>query len=257
MRFTFFFLIFSFSLSAQLREEEPLPKFSKKPISVLKKDVTGWMYSVDGQWISDKKTIPVHAISTNEKIYKAKPEYLGSDNFEEFRIYPTMYGKDTLLLLVKIYNDGHFKYEFTQKGWRETTQVSYYLFNKRALNVLDNLKDSVVQIISIDLLDAGTIKNVSRSNVLNAISRRIAVNENFDREFVAMIQPFSVFDRIRFQFFSLHKVFRDVEGVRKDFTINGESQYLDERLFDYLYYETDIENFSEFIRVPPSFEFKT
>ena len=72
-----------------------------------------------------------------------------------------------------------------------------------------------------------------------------------------MIQPFTVMDRIRFQFFSLHKVFRDVEGVRKDFTINGQSMYINEGLFDYLYYETDIENFSEFIRLPPSFDFKT
>ncbi len=257
MRLTVFLVLFSLQLSAQLRNDEPLPQFSKRPYSVLKKGVQGWMYSIDDQWTSAKKTIPERAISTNEKFYKSKEHKLGSDNFEEFRIYPTLYGKDTLVLLVKIFSDGYFKYEFSKKGWKKTSNVSYYLFNKNALDVLDNLKDSTVQTISIDLLDAGTIRNIKKSNVMKAIQRKVAINEDFDREFIAMIQPFTVMDRIRFQFFSLHKVFRDVEGVRKDFTINGQSMYLDDRLFDYLYYETEIENFSEFIRLPPRFEFKT
>ncbi|HBF21755.1 MAG: hypothetical protein CMI36_10105 [Owenweeksia sp.] len=257
MRLTVFLLFVSLQLSAQLRDNNPLPQFSRRPFSVLKKDVTGWMYSIDGQWTSAKKTIPERHISTDKKFYKEKPHRLGSDNFEEFRIYPTLYGKDTLVLLVKIFSDGFYKYEFTQKGWKNTTHVSYYLFNKNALDALDNLKDTAVQLITINLLDAGTIRNINKSKVMSAIRGKVAVNENFDREFVAMIQPFTVMDRIRFQFFSLHKVFRDVEGVRKDFTINGQSMYINEGLFDYLYYETDIENFSEFIRLPPSFDFKT
>ncbi|MGB0177290.1 MAG: hypothetical protein ACPF9D_08990 [Owenweeksia sp.] len=257
MRLTILLVLVSFQLSGQLRDNEPLPQFAKRPYSVLKKGVQGWMYSIDGQWTSAKKTIPERGVSTNDKFYKSKAHKLGSDNFDEFRIYPTLHGKDTLVLLVKIFSDGYYKYEYTRKGWKKITNVSYYLFKKNALDALDNLKDSTIQTISINLLDAGTIRNINESKVMDAIQRKVVVNEKFDREFIAMIQPFTVMDRIRFQFYSLHKVFRDVEGVRKDFTINGDSQYIDKRLFDFLYYETDIENFSEFIRLPTRFEFKT
>lgn len=257
MRFTIVFLLLSFHITAQIRKNEPLPQFSKRPHSVLKKDVTGWMYSLDGQWTSAKKTIPIQAVSRNKKRYRTRINKLGSDNFEEFRLYPTLYGEDTLILLLKIYTDGYYKYKYTKKGWKSITNVSYYLFNKNALNVLDELKDSIVQKITINILDAGTIKDVQKSDALEAVRRIIAVNEDFDRVFIAMIQPLTVFDRIRFQFYSQHKVFNDVEGVLHDFTINGKSLYHDESLFNYLYYETDIDNFSDFIRLPPGFEFKT
>lgn len=256
IRLLLVFLMLSYFANAQERREQPLILISKKPLALLDKDVKGWSYSLDGQWLSAKKKIPIRANSRDKDIYDKKPEYLGIDNFSYLALYPAIYGVDTLMLMVKVYKDGAYKFGRIKKNWDEYYRAYYYLLSKKEYKKLDMLQDTSAQVIKLDLVDDGEISGVDEGDIMNEIRSRLRVNQEHHRQMVVMVQPFTAKNRIRFQIFSQHKIFRDVAGVLRDFTLMGNSLYGDLRLFDYLYYETAIDRFEKLMTVPNSFDFK-
>jgi hypothetical protein len=257
MRLIVLLLLFAFQGHSQKRMNDPLPIFSKKPIETLKRGVTGWSFSEDGQWISAKRTIPVITNSLNRSVHKTRENRIGIDNFKEFRIYPIILGSDTLVLLTKFYTDGHYKYRRSKRGWQTFKKCHYYIFNKKALNKLDALKDSIVQNIQIPLLDDGNFIYKTSWGIIGQIKKLAVLDPNYGKELIFTIQPFTQDDKIRFQFFSQHKKYKeDVSGILRDFQLDGYTVYGKLELFDHLYYETDISRFSSFLSVPASFKFK-
>lgn len=256
MRFILILLLIAFQVNAQPRINKSLPIFSEKPISTLKKGVTGWSFSNDGQWVSEKRTIPIVTTSRNVNAYRTRSNRIGLDNFKELKIYPVISGNDTLVLLVKFFEDGFFKYRKSNRGWQRLKKCHYYIFNKNTLDILDGIKDSIVQNVSLKLLDDGEFIYKYKSEVLNKIKRKIVLDPDYGREFTMTIQPFTQDEKIRFQFYSQHIIYRDVSGVLKDFQMGGNTMYGKLELFNHLYYEMDLDDFSSFFAFPQSFRFK-
>lgn len=238
-------LFLSQGIFAQIRENKPLPIFPKKPVKVLDEGITGWSLSLDGQWISGEMKIPVRLISTNEDQYETKINSLGNDNIEELQMYSLLYGQDSLVLLVKLYKTGSFKYTHTQKGWEDHLIGYYYVLNKKELQKLKNISKEVT-IIELPLRDYGFITRTKKRTVLDDISKKMIIRPTTSRLLSVTARKTEGTGKIQFQIASLHEVFRDAEGVLNDFQLKGKSVYGKKVLFDYLYYEVDENIFNDF-----------
>lgn len=251
MRKLIVLLFLSQGLLAQTRENKPLPIFPKKPVKILDEGITGWSLSMDGQWISQEMKIPVRLISTNEDQYETKINSLGNDNIEELQIYPAIYGNDTLIMLVKIYETGAYEYQRTKKGWDDYLLAYYFVIDHKELRKLKAIS-SEASVIELEMKDFGLVTDVRTRNVLDDIRQKMIVKPETQRRLAFIIRKMDSTGKIQFQFASLHEVFRDVEGVLNDFQLRGRSLYGKEALLDHLYYEMDEDTFKEFFLVPPS-----
>lgn len=240
-------------LVAQERKNRPLPQFTKEPTSVLADSVSGWSLSIDGQWIEAEKLIYPRLISRDKDAYESNENSLGLDNFEEFRLYPVQYGQDTLILLVKLYTRGFYKYEVSKKGWDTELDAYYFLVKKENLEGALSAIDTTVHMHKMELLDGGVLSNVSSRKVLKEIMAKLRVRERYDRVLVLMAQRMAATKKMRFHLFSLHQVFPDVEGVLKDFSMRGKTVFGTRFLFDFIYYETDEKIFNRFFSLPRNY----
>jgi hypothetical protein len=252
--FLILFLCLPLLSAAQLRENRPLPQFTEEPTSVLADSVSGWSLSLDGQWIQGEKLIYPRLISRDEEAYEQNENSLGVDNFEALQLYPVQYGEDTLILLVKLYTRGFYKYEVSKKGWKTETNAYYFLVEKRDLKNALSAIDTSVSMLKMGLLDGGMLVDVNPRKVLKDIVATLRVRERYDRVLVVMAQRVPETKKMRFHLFSLHQVFPDVEGVLKDFTMRGKTMYGSRFLFDFLYYETDEKIFNRFFSLPKSYK---
>lgn len=256
MRYIIFILFLSLSAKAQPRINAPLPIFASQAIESLDRGVVGWSLSKDGQWMSEKNTIPKNLNSMDKKGRLERINKIGLDNFKELRIYPVIFGADTLVLLTKLYETGYYKYKRSQRGWQKEKKCHYFIFHKSELKKLDALEDSVVQVIKINMLDNGVVTYEYRGQIMNKVKKKVVLDKDHDYDLIVTLQPFLAAQSIRFQFYAMHKEFDEVAGVLENYKINGTSVYGDEKLFDHLYYETDINKFSSFFTMPESFRFK-
>jgi hypothetical protein len=250
-------LCFQTLVFAQVREERPLPMFTELPSSILQDSVLGWSYSLDGQWVSKEKTILPRLISRNQDAYEEKENRLGIDNFDQFQLYPVQYGEDTLLLLVKIFTDGAYKYDISKKGWKTKTNAYYYLFKMKDMRKAVVRIDSSVSVNKIPLLDGGALTDVKPKDILDAVRAKVRARERYDRVLTLVAQSVPETGKVRFHIFSLHAVFPDVEGVLRDMRKGGRSLYGDPLLFNYNYYETDQKIFYRFFTMPKQFTVQT
>ncbi len=255
MRKLLILLTLSQWLSAQPRQSKPLPKLSEKPLKVLDEGITGWSYSLDGQWVSAEMKIPVRLISTNEDEYDTRINRLGNDNIEELQLYPVIYGNDTLVMLVKLYETGQYRYQHTQKGWDDHLMAYYFIFNQGELNQLQTIDTNTTN-IELPLRDFGLISNTSPGKVAEDIGKRLIIKPSTGRLLTFTIRKIGESEKIQFQFASLHEIFPGVEGVLNDFTLKGKSVYGNRLLLDYLYYEMDQSTFKDFFSLPSQFQFE-
>ncbi len=239
---------------AQPRENKPLPIFTKKPVKVLDDHITGWSFSLDGQWVSEEMTIPPRLISTNEDAYDTRENELGNDNIEELQLYPILYGNDTLVMLVKLYKTGHYEYESTQRGWDDYLMAYYFVVDNKDLFKLGKIS-AETSIIEMPMRDFGTISRVRSGNVLDEIKKKIIIKQKTDRFLTFTARKVEETSKIQFQFASLHDIFTDVEGVLNDFQIRGKSVYGNKGLLDYIYYEVDAYGFQDFFSLPTQMKF--
>lgn len=243
-------LAFSHMLAAQPRENKPLPFFTSKPVKVLDEGITGWSYSLDGQWISSPMTIPVRTVSRNEDQYETHLNELGNDNIDQLQLYPILYGKDTLVMLVKIYDSGNYKLKHTAKRWNSYNLAYYYVFNKNQLKKL-SVQDSNVQLATLDLLDYGQLKDVKNRHVLREIKKQMIIKPRKGRQLLFTMRKSSDDPKsLQFQFASKYENLPDVEGILHDLTVDGSSLYGSPELLDYIYYEVDATAFHNFFSLP-------
>lgn len=254
MRKLIFLLTLSQALLAQPRENKPLPIFTKKPVKVIDEGIMGWSFSLDGQWISSEMTIPVRLISTNKSQYETRINELGNDNINELQLYPVEFGNDTLVMLVKLYNDGSYEYERTKKGWSDHIIAYYFIFDHKELRKLGGINTQTSN-IELALLDYGQVKKTKKKNVLENIKRQVIVKEKTDRFLTFTIRKVEETKTVQFQFACLHDIFSDVEGVLHDAELRGKSIYGKDLLLDYLYYEMDLLQFQDFFTMPTHVEF--
>lgn len=74
--------------------------------------------------------------SRNTDAFKQKKNKWGIDNIYKMKIIPVSYGKEKYYVLVKFYKQGSYKYEETQKSWRDRTIGYYYILDWEALKTI-------------------------------------------------------------------------------------------------------------------------
>ena len=161
MKNLLYLLFITTCATAQVHTSSPLPVIDSENKKVIDEDITGWSKSLDGQWISKEMVIPIRAVSQDEEAYEGEEMELGLDNISELHLYPTYYGKDTLITLVKLSKSGKYKYEATKQGWEDALIGYYYVFSIRDLKKL-RTESAEIQNIRIPLRDYGALGEVKK-----------------------------------------------------------------------------------------------
>ncbi len=241
---------------AQLRESEPLPIFPKKITNKLQTGLTGWCYTLDGQWVTGDMKIPERFVSTDVESYNLEENRAGNDNIKELQLIPMLYGEDTLVMLVKFFRDGFYEFEARKKGWTEELAAYFYVFKQSELERLKNTINDKVQLIDISLMDYGKIRNADRFGIIEQVRPVLVVNSDTRRKLQFTIQKNYPENKIRFQFASIFPHSSDVEGVRRDFQLNGKSLYSNILLLDYMYYECKAKVLEHFLDIDTDQKFR-
>jgi hypothetical protein len=247
MRIIFLLCLSPIWLLAQERENRNLPIFEPIPYFEVNDSIEGWSFSADGQWLSSAQAIPKIGISRNTGFYKNEANALGIDNISTLKAYKIKYGPDTLICLVKVYNDGRYKFPNRKKGWREFKNAYFWIFYykhlEKALDYYESTDTSEATVLKIKSIDGRLLEDIDEDDLLKNIIASTIVKPNFDRNLVLTLQEGDKPDRLRFHICSLHAIFSDVEGIRNNFTKGGRSVYGSTKLFDYLYFEMDKKEF--------------
>tara|TARA_R110000868_G_scaffold81170_4_gene229998 strand:+ start:104 stop:997 length:894 start_codon:yes stop_codon:yes gene_type:complete len=242
--------LFGFS---QIRESEALPIFNPVPYFSISDSISGWSYSSDGQWIEWPNIIPPIGISRNEDFYKAKHNLFGIDNIKSLSAYHVKYGKDTLICLVKVFQNGEYKYPARKRGWDSYLDayycMLYYKDLKKALNFFEEKNDEEVYVLRIKTLDSKLLKDIKEKDIVEDIIANSIVKPNYDRNLVLTLQNNKKEKTLHFHFSNLHEIFNDVEGVRQPFSRSGRSVYGSVNLFNYLYFSVEKAKFFEILKL--------
>ena len=79
--------------------------------------------------------------SSEDNLVKNKEAVFAIDNMQEIQVYEVFYGADTLLLILKPFEDGYFKYTSSQTGWRKQNSIHYFvlLTNRLLMHSLEHI----------------------------------------------------------------------------------------------------------------------
>lgn len=235
---------FFFGLKAQVRTDEPDVLFSEEPLGIIEEGLTGWTYSLDGKWISGENVVYPRIQSRNTDKLKNEPYKFGIDNISKMALHEIYYGADTLLLLVKFFEIGYFKYPRTQSGWKDQNGLHYFVFEKPRQQ-LQNVTDSIRQTFKAKLINSGTLTDVSQRKYLKKIEERLNLLEASNRYLYFDYELYQQKDVLRFMIYSNHEVFHDLRGTNTDLSIKGKTLFGTPQLLDYVYFETTFTTFSE------------
>ncbi len=242
-------LLFGISAMAQPRPEKPLPEINERPAATLDRGLTGQSYSLDGQWVSAKMTIPVQAVSTNEEAYESKRNELGLDNIEALQLYRVAYGEENLLMLVKIFRNGHYKYDGIGRKWQKRIGAHYWIFNAREMEKLNDLP-SEAAVVKFALRDYGQLADVKPSKIVKRIKKNLIIKPETVRELVFHLKENRGEKTVYFQLAGFNPNEKTVSGVVQDFDRLGNTLYGKPELLQHLYYQLELNAFQRFFQVP-------
>ncbi|WP_417588582.1 hypothetical protein [Owenweeksia hongkongensis] len=243
-------LIFlSLNAVAQIHLNSPLPEILTDEVKVIDEDIIGWSISLDGQWLSEEMIIPLRGVSENEQVHEGEENALGLDNISELRIYPTIFGQDTLYILVKLSKSGFYEYSATEQKWTSTQTAYYYVFDAKETKKLKN-DEATAHTAKIKLRDYGSIEDIKSKRLVSHLKQNLVIKPKTEQLLVVHLK-FDVEnnDKVYFQLSSQHNIFSEIEGITKDLTLNGKSLYRSPTLLNYLHYEYDKEAFFVFFNL--------
>ncbi|WP_417873788.1 hypothetical protein [Xanthomarina gelatinilytica] len=226
-----------------------MPEILEDEVNVIEEDIVGWSISLDGQWLSEDMIIPLRGVSENEQVHEGEENTLGLDNISELLLYPTMFGKDTLYILVKLSKSGYYEYAATEQRWTSTQVAYYYVFDAIEAKRLRN-DDVSANTVKIKLRDYGSIEGIKRKRLVRHLKERLVIKPKTEQLLVVHIKfDAENKDKIYFQLSSQHNVFTEVDGITKDLVLNGKSLYRSPTLLNYIHYEYDKEAFFDFFNL--------
>jgi hypothetical protein len=138
------FLILFFTPLFCFSQERVSRQFAKiSPVISSLAGAKGWTLNQDQRWVSRPNRIPVNFAGQNAMLIDYEKYKLGYDNFISYEFRRLIYGSDSMLMLMKKYRDGYYRYEHIEKGWTEFINCAYWTMATRDLQRFDLSKDSI------------------------------------------------------------------------------------------------------------------
>lgn len=236
-------------VQSQPKPAEPLIELYGKKYVLIDRGITGFMFSIDGQWISAPMKIPARLNSRDEAGFKTKENALGTDNISALYMHRIKYGNKILYVFYKVYKEGYYKYSATKKGWKEESVAYYFVIDDDALKtILEAPAEDVM--LKLKLYDSGTLRKVRISNLQSKALLQIRIRQEYDRQMIFHIDKSYGDGEARFFFYSQHKIFKDTEGVlRPEFKISGKSYFAQPSLMKFFYYKIQYDVLEDFLKL--------
>ena len=248
---------------SQDRVNATLPKISNQDLGSLQK-ATGWLLNVEGQWVSSDNKLPKYSEYTH-KVSTYKGDGLGYDNFSKYEFRELVINSDTLMIFIKGFTDGYYKYSSIKKGWSTHKEYNYYVFKKSELSKFDSITDSEINLIEIDLQYKGNIFLSYNGNYISDIEKEIATKKDgTDSKLIFHVAPYKEKSLVQFQIYvkdsySEYSKSYYIGGIQSElkaktpeskYSWDGKQIYMTDELFKHLYYEVDYVTFTKFIKLP-------
>lgn len=241
-KITIFFFIINTFCFGQNRVNDKLPIITKTNGQLL--NASGWLKNNSGQWISKKNRIPYDLGTDQKKLENYESYSLGEDNFISFELKNIKIKDSTYTILIKKFRDGFYDYPTIQEGWNFSNSYAYYIFENKELEKFKNIKADTLNTIEIALKATDIIKFVNFKTLTNTmIVKTIQENLN-EHSFINNETPFS--NDLPYTFPTLYI---DITYFKNKNIIQF---YISPKTYETenpKYYETDLTNFSNFIKL--------
>lgn len=233
--FTLFLIMFSSLLIGQNRINDVLPLISNT-INGQLLNAKGWKKNSYGEWLGRTNKI-VKDLGKDQKLLENfESESLGEDNFISFEMRDVKIKDSVYSLLIKKYKDGHYRYESINEGWIPYNSYSFFVFSKKELEKVKNIKKDTTYQIDMKLIANDKVSWVDLKKLTNTqISKEI--NQKLKSDY-----HFTDFKEVNYLYLQLY-ISNDKKIVR--FKFNDDYQYSETNE----YYEVDYLTFNKFLKI--------
>lgn len=220
-----------------------LPIYKGEKVASLD-NFTGWYMQNDGEWVSGKNKIPNDRTVINPKSDEFK---IGKDNISLMEMYLLTYDKKEYVLLLIHSQEGYYELPVLKSIWKTKKVISFYVFDKRKLyKMLVDVTSKKPFSINLNVWCSGfienvdkhtNIKNIASSYILKTKSNTISNSSNL----IFSLYPNTKDEKDK-MYFKITKTY--TKKSIYDYYLLPENQ---EKLFSRSYYETDRDDFDNFI----------
>lgn len=244
------------------RKDKPKPEI-KDTIGELK-NVTGWVLTPSGEWVSGENIIH------NGKIGKSSIQYdkVGINNFEKFILKEIMINDKEYYLLNIISTNGAFKYPNIYEGWYTYNMFYFFVFDKEQWGEFENINKKVspkLVELKAEYHNSKRIDYISdtntfiKENINEQIKKRAEEEQTMRYYFVFNLLPFYEKGLIRFNIASAYtykngdpsyEVFGDKDNIPTDEYLYAAKEVVKPDSFHNYYFETSIDNFHKLFPIP-------
>ncbi|MCK5825257.1 MAG: hypothetical protein KAG96_07625 [Ichthyobacteriaceae bacterium] len=249
-------LFLALNLSAQLRTSLPNYKMFDNPAGEIS-SFKGWMFNAKGTWISKENIIP---INSNKKNTDLEEYTIGQDNAERYILDKIASDNDTMMVLVKLYDDGKYTHPQTKIEWNKGKSLHYYIIDEDEMFKLNSFEYDKPNIFSLKLYDGKDIK-MKGWEYKKLIPQHIQVDDKFHEQLMIQIYPHLNEEVVQFMFYQWNPIYNKYTGIVNPLKsmsvidnkkVGEQTVLLDENLFSAYYYETSFKEFNKFF---PLFRF--
>lgn len=239
-------------IHAQGRVNLPIPIIEDTArTELLGTDIDGWTLGDDQRWCNLERGIPIKTTSYEWEQIKEQESYrLGTDNIQFLEFIKMSFDTIPYTLLVKGSLDGKFEYPSREKGWVETEEIQYFLIKDQILKEYFRKDSSGTFLYEIELADHGVLTDVrlkKRKEWLGILKEKVVPREKYPWRLMVHLELFGNENIGRFQIYPMHRLFKDVDGLRQVQQIKGKRIYGKPELLQYFYYEVPFDQLYRFL----------
>lgn len=127
-----FFLLLSFTLSAQEieRAKSNLPEISE--VQAILKEANGWVLQDNGSWLSEPNKILLYNSEQNR--YADPLQKLGRQNFDQLELQEVLIGDEQYIVFTIKYIGGSFEFPSLRQNFHKTENAQYVVFHSKKLD---------------------------------------------------------------------------------------------------------------------------
>ena len=217
------------SIIAEYHNSTLQPVFAEEPLFEVSKEIRGWVYTKDRQWLTEPNKIPLLGISTDKELYGSDWAELGLDNMERMAIHLMTVGEDTFYVYTKVYTTGEYKSPLTERGWNTSRNLYYAVIRKPSSSPeLTSLKVDSNYYFGFTIYDEGIIEQKGLGlggwkSIIKDIESSLYLERNV-RKLVFQVER-KQHGQLRFLVYSIHPVFDDPWGLVQDYKVLNKSIY--------------------------------